>query len=264
MSLTENEVTLCNQALAYIGSLRIDYTDTTGTSDTGMAGVPAIKCEIHLDQTRNALLRSAFWNFASDRIELVTEWATATAYTTDQHAWVSDVLYKCNTAHTSGTWTTDYVMDGDDFVMDDDDYVRDDAANAYWDIVLTRCPFEYSYKYSVPSNFLRLKSKYFRDEGIDARLEGAYILTSLTELEIEYVKEITDPDDFDPLFTEVLICDLALKLNTSLAGAGYPVLANKKDIKADRKEAMKRARGVCFDETNLSGEYKWINARYRT
>ena len=264
MSLTENEVTLCNQSLAKIGSFVIDYTDTTGTGDSGMAGNVATKAEIHFDQTRDALLRSAFWNFASERIELVDSWATATAYTTDQYVWEDSVLYKCNTAHTSTIWDTDYVMDGTDYVMDDTDYVRDDAITFNWDMVTARCPFEYSYKYSVPAAFLRLKPNYFKDNWIDARLEGSYILTDETELEIEYIKQITDPDDFDPLFAEVFICDLALKLLTSLAGAGYATLANKKEIKIDRADAMKRARAVCWSENKELNLSQWVNARYGT
>jgi len=263
MSLTEEEVTLCNQALAKLGSFVIDYSDTTGTSDSGMAGNVAIKSEIHFDQTRNALLRSAFWNFASDRIELVDSWATATHYTTDQYVWSDSVLYKCNTAHTSYTFETNYIYDGDDLVMDGDDPVRDDSIGLrYWDMVTARCPFEYSYRYSVPADFIRLKPNYFKDNWIDARLEGAYILTDETSLEIEYIKKITDPTEFDPLFTEVLICDLAIKLLITLAGSGYVTLAARKDILGERMIAMRRARAVCWSENKKLNYSQWVNARY--
>jgi len=263
MSLTETEVTIVNQALSKIGSFVIDYSDTTGTSDSGMLGNVAIKSEIHYDQTRDALLRSAFWNFASDRIELVDSWATATHYTTDQYVWSSSVLYKCNTAHTSDTFETNYVYEAGVLVMDGDEPVRDDSIGLrYWDMVTTRCPFEYSYRYSVPADFLRLKPNYFKDNWIDARLEGAYILTDETELEIEYIKKITDPTAFDPLYTEVLICDLAIKLLITLAGSGYVTLAARKDILVERTVAMRRARAVCWSENKKLNLSQWVNARY--
>ena len=263
MSLTEDEVTIVNQAIAKFGSFVIDFSDTTGTSDSGMAGNVAIKSEIHYDQTRDALLRSAFWNFASDRIELVDSWATGTTYTTDQYVWSSSVLYKCNTVHTSYTFETNYIYDAGVLVMDGNDPVRDDSIGLrYWDMVLARCPFEYSYKYSVPADFIRLKPKYFKDNRIDARLEGTYIVTDETELEVEYIKKITDPTAFDPLYTEVLICDLALKLLIALAGSGYVTIANRKEILVERTIAMRKARAVCWSENKKLNLSQWVNARY--
>lgn len=263
MALTEDEVTICNQALAKLGSYVIDFSDTTGTGDSGMAGNVATKSEIHYDQTRDALLRSAFWNFASDRLTLVDSWATDTTYTTDQYVWSSSILYKCNTAHTSDTFETDYVYEAGVLVLDGVEPVRDGSVGLrYWDMVIARCPFEYSYKYSVPADFLRLKPNYFKDNWIDARLEGTYIITDETELEIEYIKKITDPTAFDPLYTEVLICDLALKLLITLAGSGYPTLANRKDILAERTVAMRRARAVCWSENKKLNLSQWVNARH--
>ena len=262
MALTEAEVTICNQALAKIGSFVIDYTDTTGTDDSGMAGNVATKCEIHFDQARDALLRSAFWNFASDRLVLVDDWATSTTYTTDQYVWSSSVLYKCNTAHTSETFETDYVYEAGVLVMDGVEPVRDNSIGLrYWDMVTARCPFEYDYKYSVPADFIRMKPNYFKDNWIEARVEGPYIVTDETGLEVEYIKKITDPDDFDPLYTEVLICDLAFKLLLSLAGAGYPTIANRKEIQIERTIAMRRARAVCWSENKKLNLSQWVNAR---
>jgi len=264
MSLTENEVSLVNQALSKFGSYTIDYSDTTGTGNSGMLGNVAVKSEIHLDQTRDALLRQAYWNFASDRLKLVSSWTTDTYFTTDQYVWVNSVLYKCNTNHTSTVWTSNYVYDGDDLVFDGTDPVIDDTITFYWTMVFDRCPFEYSYRYAVPSDYLRMKPNYFKEEWIDARVEGAYILTDDTSLEIKYIKRVTDPDDFDPLFTEVLICDMALKLMTSLAGSGYVTIANKKDVKEERQIAMRKARAVCASENKKLNRNQWKNARYGT
>jgi hypothetical protein len=262
MALTENEVTICNQALAKIGSFTLDFSDTTGTGNSGMAGNVFNKCNIQYAQTRNALLRSADWNFAAERLTLVNSWATDTAYTTDQYVWSSSVLYKCNTAHLSDVFETDYIYDDDVLVMDGDEPIRDESIGLrHWDMILTRCQFEFSYKYSVPADFARLKPNYFKDNWIEARVEGAYILTDETGLEIKYTKKVTDPDDFDPLFTEVLICDLALKLLVSLAGSGYVMLAGKKDIQQERIIAIRRARNVCASENKPLNLSQWVNAR---
>ncbi len=264
MALTSAEVDVCNQALSKFGSFTLDYSDTTGTSSSGMAGNVANKCLIHYEQTRNALLKQAYWNFASTRLTLVGDWETATIYTTDQYVWVDDVLYKCNTAHTSTIWITDYIMDGTEYVMDGDDYVRDNTIDFNWDIVTDRCLFEYSYRYAVPTDFMRMKPKYFEENWLEARLEGNYIITDETEMEFKYIKKVTNTTEFDPLFTEVLVCDLALKLISALASIGYVALATKKDIQQERKDVMRRARAVCDSENKKLNYNQWVNARYGT
>jgi hypothetical protein len=42
--------------------------------------------------------------------------------------------------------------------------------------------------------------------------EGKQILSNETSMQIRYIKKVTDPNTFDPLFTEVLILKLAIKL----------------------------------------------------
>jgi hypothetical protein len=150
MALTSGELTIGNQALTLIGQKIIDSSDTS-TADTGTGGKPYEKLELVFDQCRNALQRSFAWNFTLARLALVGEWATTEDYTTDMYVWEDDVLYKCNTAHTSGSFDTDYVMDGDDYVMDGTDYVRDDNVTFYWDIVDDRPETRYSYRYALPS-----------------------------------------------------------------------------------------------------------------
>lgn len=64
MALTETDIT--NMALGKIGSKRIDDLD----EDTSLE---AILCRIHFDQTRDSLIRSHFWRFASTRVALVQD-----------------------------------------------------------------------------------------------------------------------------------------------------------------------------------------------
>jgi hypothetical protein len=258
MALTEHEVAVANQALGKIGQYSIDFTKTTATSDNGMLGNVSLKCLLHFEQTRNALFRQVDWNFASERIVLVSDWATGTAYTTDQYVWVDDILYKCNEAHTSTIWNTDYVMDGDEFVMDGDEYIRDSDIDFKWDMVTERAAFHYAYKYLLPADFCRLKPKWLKENYGHFSLEGKYILTDEQELEIHYIKKVTDPEDWDFLFTEVFLYDLALKLLLPITGSDKQAPA----LKMERQYAMQKARMVNAAEKYQNNTETWNNARY--
>jgi hypothetical protein len=263
MALTSGELTIGNQALVLIGQKIIDSTDTS-TADTGTGGKPYEKLELVFDQTRNALQRSFEWNFARARLALVDDWATATDYTTDMYVWEDDVLYKCNTAHASDSFSTDYVMDGDEYVKDGDDYVRDDSVTFYWDMVTDRPENRWSYRYTLPSNYSRFQSKWLRDNDKTYSIEGLCLLTNLTELNIEFIKKVTTTSEFDDLYTEVLIFDLAIKLTYSLLGAAYSTQALRKELRTERRKKVMEARGACITENNQRGNYNWSGARYAT
>ena len=263
MALTEAELTICNQALALIGQKEMDYTDTT-TADTGTAGNPYNKCDLIYAQTRNALQRSFEWNFARARLELVNDWATATSYTSDQYVWADSLLWKCSTAHYSDGWNTDLVMDGSDYVMDGADYVRDDMILFHWDIVSDRPETYWTYRYALPADFSRFVSKWLRHNEYDYALEGKNIVTDETELEINYLKKVTDPDEFDALFTEVLIYDVAIKLTFSLMGGAYQTQALRNALREERKRLISTAKSINSIE-NIEGVWpssQWVNARY--
>src|SRR4030043_2361618 len=61
--MTEAEVVLCNQSLDRLGAATFTYAAQTSNE--------ALKCIRHYEQTRDALLRSFDWPFASARAELV-------------------------------------------------------------------------------------------------------------------------------------------------------------------------------------------------
>jgi len=263
MALTSAELTIGNQAFDLIGQTAIDSTDTS-TADTGTSGSPYLKLERAFDQTRNALMRSFEWNFARVRLDLVGDWATAESYTTDQYVWVDDVLYKCNTAHTSTTWNTDYVLDGTEYVKDDDDYVRDDSVTFYWDMVTDRPETYWDYRYDLPSDFSRFTNKWLKHNETRYALEGNKILCDETELNINYIKKVTDPTEFDDLFTEVLIYDLAIKLTFTLMGGSYQTIALRKGLKEERRDIIVKAKSVNSIESD-QGRRKsseWVNARF--
>lgn len=265
MALTSDELTIGNQALVLIGQKIIDSSDTT-TADTGTAGSPYEKLELVFDQTRDALMRSFEWNFARARLELVNDWDDDTAYTTDQYVWEDDVLYKCNEAHTSGdTFVDDYVMDDDDYVLDGTDYVRDSSiTTAYWDMVTDRPETYWTYRYDLPSNFSRFRNKWLRENETRYAFEQGKILCDETELDIHYIKKVTDPTEFDELFTEVLIFDLAIKLSYPLMGAGREAQNIRIELSRERRDKIVKAKLVNSIESfqGRRKSYEWVNARY--
>jgi len=261
MSLTDAELVICNQAMSLIGATIIDSTDSS-TADTGTGGKGYEKCDLIYDQTRDALLRSFEWNFARVRIDLVGNWVTDESYTTDQYVWVDSVLYKCNTAHTSTTWDTDYVLDGTDHVMDGLDYVVDDSVTCYWDMITDRTETYWGYRYALPADFCRFVIRWLKHNETRIRIEGTNLLTDEEAININYIKVVTDTTEFDDLFTEVLIYDLAIKLTFSIMGAGYPAQALRKDLKIERQYKMLKARQICNAEVNQTGDYKWSDARF--
>jgi len=230
MPLTETDI--ANLALDKLGAQRITVITETTTKE-------GIKANLHYAPTRDALLRSHSWRFASGRIRLVSAWATATAYTTDQYVWSSSLLYKCIVAHTS---TTAGAHDADN--------VTD------WVLVTARPDFEYDYQYDLPADFIRLNGLNYTDCSYE--LEGLSLLTDDDNVDLLYVKKVTDPTKFDPLFVEVLALHLAIELVMPLAQD--KTLADRLESKA--VQLMARVRTVDKQETNtLATPATWNQAR---
>ena len=197
LSETLSETSICNQALGRIGAKQISNVET----DTS---VPAIQCRLHYEQTRDSLLRSYTWRFASER-------ATLSAGTTPD--------------------------------------------------------FEWSDAFTLPTDFMFLKSIYEgRFSGTNFRnyaIEGNEILTNESEMEIRYVKKVTDVSEFDSLFVKVLVLLLADVLIGPLAG-GDPRIQKKIDNAL--AELMPAVRALDGQETNTAGRFEsgtWNDARFQ-
>jgi len=110
---------------------------------------------------------------------------------------------------------------------------------------------------------MRLKSSYLVDDSnaVDDRfeIEGNLYLTNDSTVQIEYIKKVTDPTQFDALFVECLVLLLAKKLLPALALTGPESL--KQDIDNDLNEALSKARTVARQEINVSGRKDWLHAR---
>ncbi len=69
LSETLTETSICNQALGKIGGNRIPSGQVVDTSTT----LEAIQCRLHYETTRDALIRSYAWRFASGRATLTED-----------------------------------------------------------------------------------------------------------------------------------------------------------------------------------------------
>ena len=291
MSLTAAELTIVNQANDRVGIGQIAFaTQTT---------LPALTAIRHYEQTRNSLLESFEWPFAVDREELgkistivldaepgPDNWAVGDTITGISSGTTAEILAvtsgtEYEIIHLSGdftdgetitnatistvTWEGVAVVYGDDEVYWYDD--SDDQTNCgtgFPDVDGITPDFEWTHQYHLPNDFLRLK-KIYEDDGTERpgnrwEREGQRILTDYDTCHIKYIKKVTDPDDFDPLFTEVLILRTALKLTPPLAGTKTNPL--KADIKEDLRAVQTKARLVAAQETNVSGRDDWDLARY--
>ena len=194
MALIQAEVDLSNQSLGRIGGKQFTLAD--------QSGFPAEQANLHFDQTRDSLLRSYEWSFATTRIQLLQGWDSDIDFTTDMYVFEDDVLYKCNTPHTSSS----------DFSTDIANWTdRSDDQTSFGNYI------------DLPADWLRVK-EYVDDDNTDWSIEGKQILTPDTEVELVYVKKEDDTTEWESTFTDAFIVKLALNLLNPLSGSGLTLL----------------------------------------
>ena len=82
--------------------------------------------------------------------------------------------------------------------------------------------FEWDHQFDLPDDFIRVKAIFDdnnspgQDTYYSYALEGNLLLTNESSVDLRYIKQVTDPDDFDPLFIEVLVLQLAIRLTMPL------------------------------------------------
>ncbi len=192
-----SETSICNMALGRLGAKRIDDLGTD-------SGTPAIVCRLFYEPTRDALIRSHWWRFASARETLSVDTETP---------------------------------------------------DSEWD-----------YQFPLPTDFLRMKSIYenrFSNENLRSyALEGDMLLTNESSMTIRFIKKITDPGKFDPLFVKLLALLLADEMIGPLAGGDKRIQAK---IDESIKRLMPAVIAMDSQETNTIGKYEletWNDARY--
>lgn len=122
--------------------------------------------------------------------------------------------------------------------------------------------FGKSYSYTLPAGFLRLISPYpeatFND--LDYEIEGRKIYTNISApLQIRYIYLISDTSLMDPLYVEVLACEMAEQMCEQLTQSN----SKKASITADKQAAIKEARRTNAIESisAVPPEDSWVTVR---
>ena len=287
MAFTIAELAIVNQALDRINSGQIkDINDLTSNE--------YVKADRIYDQTRDSLLRLWKWNFAVAQSELVhiktmvldkeplpdafVVGDTITGISSGETAEIITVTSNSEyeIAYQSGDFTDGETLTngdveivyyegvkvtyGDETVYWYDDQIDDSmvCGTGYPDIDDKNPSFHYDYQYQLPSDFFRLTTNYDSDD--EWTIQGKRLLSDMDEVELEYVRKITDPADFDPMFTEILILQLALKLLPALGGT--QTITFRQDLKQDLAEAVARAKTINAADIDDKGRSDWNEARF--
>jgi len=269
MALTATEISvIVNSALSRIAAGSI--------SEASQSDVKGVEANRHYEQTRDSLLRSYLWPFAKKRAELTQIQIITLDSAPSPNLWEpGDVI----TGGTSGTTATILVRLSDteyeigylDGEFEDGEDIQNETvdtatgASGYPELEVLQPTFRWAFAYQMPTDLLRLLTVH-EDDGIDYEdsrweIEGNRILTNYSTCNIVYIRKVTDPVEFDVLFTEVLILRLAMKLINPLAGTASDQF--KAELREELRIAEGRARTVTAQETNTTGRSNWNLARFK-
>lgn len=105
--------------------------------------------------------------------------------------------------------------------------------------------FEFTHQYQLPVDFLSVVEIYNDPDAI-YRIEDGKILTDLSKVQLVYIKKVTDPNKFDPHFTQALSALLAVEI--AYSRSANPTLTAQVEVQA--RKLVKEAKR--FDSANSS------------
>jgi hypothetical protein len=126
--------------------------------------------------------------------------------------------------------------------------------------------FEWDNQFELPNDFLRKQSLY--EDNATAKnivtdsyaIEGKLILTNETSVNLRYIRDVTDPTEFDPLFVEVFVLMLRLRLVMPLTQD--PKL--QQAIEMELVPLMRKVRAMDREEADTirrAERRTWLDAR---
>jgi len=126
--------------------------------------------------------------------------------------------------------------------------------------------FEWDHAYLLPDDFLRLRNDYTTEDSQSVtdrwEIEGNMLLTNDDEVELKYIKKVTDPDEFDPLFKQMLILTMALNMLFAIAGTSGITLTMQAQLNKELIALTNTAKMVTEAEGPDRGRSNWNWARY--
>lgn len=264
--MAQSSLECANIALTKIGAAKI-----TSLSDATETAITANLC---IDPVKKNLLRLHPWNFAVKRDKLE---ATITDVTTATHigsgSWrITAVAH----GYAVGDWvqTSGIVLDpsGDingtyevTVVNSDDIFtiVEEDVTSGSYSSGGTTWlsnPFEFTYKLALPSDCLRVLRVNDAECGVDWRIEGRFILSQDSELEIKYVQDVTDYTLMDSAFYDLLSTALALEIAYKISQSS--TLLEQLAEMYRRQMGKVRHVDATEDPAETLGADDWINSRF--
>lgn len=271
--MASSEVAICNSALIKIGAAEI-----TSLSDVNKR---AQLCNEQYSKLRDELLRSHPWNFAIARkvLSLDTFIFVDGDVTTGTDV-INEVGHGRETGDklqltSTGTLPVPLAINTDYFLVkvDADNFklastVQDAYDGTVIDItsaagggnhkVQMKPAFEYGNQYVLPSDYLR--GVRLNDKDDKFTIENNKLLTDVEEVQLIYIKQVTDTTLFDKNFDELLALMLANELS-------YPIVQSsslKGTIQAELNLKLRDVRSFDAQEGNAE-EFEantWTNSRF--
>jgi hypothetical protein len=96
-------------------------------------------------------------------------------------------------------------------------------------------PFEYIYSYTLPSDCIRVIKA--NDFVSDYKIEGGKLLSDDDGIELIYIYDVTDPTQFDTLFTSLFVLKLAMEMSYNITGATFAYSGLQSEFNQFKREA---------------------------
>lgn len=195
-------------ALSFLGERKL--ADLNGTDKVTEAVMN------NIEEARKSLLRMHPWNFAKDRDKLVAVKKTVTNAIDNGAGLIR--LTANGHGRATNDWITTINIGGvpnavGTFKITVIDVNTIDLQSSIFSGSYTSGgqlwhspPFGYSYKYSLPANFVRMIRV---EDDIEYEIENGFILAEADTLEIEYVYDLSDYTKMDATFYQCLAAYLA-------------------------------------------------------
>ena len=123
-------------------------------------------------------------------------------------------------------------------------------------------PFEFTYAFTLPTDCLKVLRTEWESQGIasEYRIEGRRLLCDNEACAIEYIAKITDTNQFDPNFVDVLAWAIAAEVAAPLINDSNAAMKARQEY----ERVLREARAVDAQEgtpRELIDAYSWVQAR---